>query len=289
MSDRHTLVVVSYYNAVPPDRLDNLLWQLARIPAGCTFDVVVVINRALDQAVSIEDKYPQVRFLYRPNNGYNIGAWQHGWQENPGYDAYVFLQDECLIARQGWLRSLVRRAASGKGKLVGESLVDPAESWEQSQASYEDFYARSGLAPARWSDDGGDLNTPNAVRRFLRSQAIPSEPTMRHLRSLVLCAPGHVLTAMGGFPAGNSYRDAVGAEVGCSQRATACGFSVEQAALLPYTFVIHPQWMAERCDARTGRGVMQALFRRWVPTSARLRLRSARRRWRTRSLGPALP
>jgi hypothetical protein len=96
---------------------------------------------------------------------------------------------------------------------------------------------------------------------------------MRHLRSLMLCAPGRVLAEMGGFPTGNSYREAVAAEVGCSQRALACGFEVRQAALLPFTFVIHPQWMAERCEARSFKGALRQAVRRMLSPPVRLSLR----------------
>jgi hypothetical protein len=280
MPNPRVLVVVSYYNARPDDRLDMLLSQLREVPAGMDFETVVVVNRAVDEDLAIAAKHPGVEVCYRENSGYNIGAWNHGWHRFPGRDLYVFLQDECLIARKHWLRRMAAGAMAGKGRLVGECLVDPAETWAESQSSYESFYASRGFAPSRWDAERGDLHTPSSIQRFLREQGIGPQPTMRHLRSLVLCAPGRLLEDMGGFPCGDGYREAVGAEIGCSQRANAFGYPVRQAALLPFTYVIHPQWMAERCAARTLEGVLRHALRRIVSTPLRMAARRARRQLR---------
>jgi hypothetical protein len=257
-----------------------LLSQLRDVPAGMPFDTVVVVNRAVDVDLAIAPKYPAVEVCYRENTGYNIGAWNHGWRRFPSHDLYVFLQDECLIARRHWLRHLSARALAGPGRLVGECLVDPAETWAESQSCYESFYASRGFEPSRWDVEQGDLHTPSSIRRFLHQQGIGAQATMRHLRSLVLCAPARLLEDMGGFPCGDTYREAVGAEVGCSQRASALGYEVRQAALLPFTYVIHPQWMAERCAARTFKGVLHQAARRFLPTPLRMAARRARRQLR---------
>lgn len=256
------LVVISHYNARSEDPLDMLLWQLAHIPAGMPFNVLVVVNRSDDKDVQIASKFPGVRFDYRRNTGYNIGAWDHGWRTLPDFEFYAFLQDECLIAKVDWLKSLVR---SARRSLVGEAMVDPAETWEQSQASYERFYGNEGYDPARWGETG-DLNTPNAVRAFMVCHGVPPLNTMRHLRALALCAPAELMKATDGFLTGNNYREAVGAEVAISQKAAAAGFLFKQAALLPFTYVIHPQWMADRCKARTLSGIARQI----IPASLRM-------------------
>jgi hypothetical protein len=203
MPKASALVVISYYNARTDDRLDMLLSQLRDVRAGAAFDTMVVVNREIDKDLAIASKYPALRVCYRENEGYNIGAWNHGWRQAPSYDFYVFLQDECLIARAHWLRHLHARARAGKGRLIGECLVDPAETWADSQASYEAFYAAQGLGAERWDVATGELHTPLSIRRFLVERDIEPQPTMRHLRSLMLCAPGRLMNDMGGFPTGN--------------------------------------------------------------------------------------
>ncbi len=280
MPNSRVLVVVSYYNARQDDRLDMLLSQLRDVPAGMDFHTAVVVNRAVDEDLAIAAKYPDIEVCYRENRGYNIGAWNHGWRLFPSWDLYVFLQDECLIAQRHWLRHLCASAQAGGGRLVGECLVDAAQTWAEADSSYQEFYASQGIEPSRWDPASGDLHTASFIQHYLEQQGIPTQPTMRHLRSLVLCVPGHVLSDMGGFPIGQSYREAVGAEVGCSQRAQALGYQIRQAGLLPYTYVIHPQWMAERCQARSFKGILNQVVKRFVPISTRLSLRRARRQAR---------
>src|SRR5215203_3434015 len=87
------LVVISFYDAREENSLDILLGQLQETPAGMPFDTLVVVNSVRSIKCETEDKYKTVRFLYRPNSGFNLGAWDHGWRSAPGYDVYAFLQD----------------------------------------------------------------------------------------------------------------------------------------------------------------------------------------------------
>lgn len=275
-----TLVVVSFYDARGEDSLDILLGQLQETPAGMRFDTLVVVNSVRGARCALEDKYRTVRFAYRQNTGYNIGAWDHGWRSAPDYDAYAFLQDDCLIARVGWLARLVRKATAGKGALVGEDLVSPAQSWDQSHAECIVHYTRRGYAPGTWGA-GGSLSTPETIRSYFRQQGFAPLPTMVHLRALALCAPIRLLRAIDGFPVGSDYREAVGAEVLISQRALRAGFAIRQAGLLPYTCILHPQWMAHRSSSRTLKGLVRECTRQFVPLAIRRQL------YRIRSRGTA--
>ena len=103
------LVVVSYYDARPVQELDELLRSLAAIPSGWPFAVRVVVNQDGGARTDLADRHPGVQVMHRPNQGYNIGAWDHGWRAEPAYEAYLFLQHECVLLREGWLRPFVDR------------------------------------------------------------------------------------------------------------------------------------------------------------------------------------
>jgi hypothetical protein len=93
------------------------------------------------------------------------------------------------------------------------------------------------------------------------------------LRSLILACPRSLLVAIDGFPLGLTYRDAVAAEVGISQKALAAGFRIRQAGLLPFSYVIHPQWMTEYADARSLSGAASRIRSRLLPATMRLALK----------------
>jgi hypothetical protein len=282
------LVIVSFYDAREETCLDILLGQLQEIPAGIPFNAMVVVNSVRGRPCPMESKYPWVRFLYRPNTGYNIGAWDHGWRSASDYDVYAFLQDDCLVARAGWLSRLVQKASAGKGALVGEDLVSPAQNWDQSQADCVRSYIRRGYEPSSWGAEG-HLSTPETIRAYFQQQACEPLPTMVHLRALVLCAPIRLLRAIDGFPSGLSYREAVGSEVLISQRAIRCGFSVCQAGVLPYSNIVHPQWMAARSAARTFKGLVHTCARLVIPLAIRCQLYQGRAVPRRHGLGTEDP
>jgi hypothetical protein len=262
------LVVISFYDARDENSLDILLGQLQEIPAGLPFDTLVVVNSERSTNCAMEEKYKVLRFVYRPNIGYNLGAWDHGWRSALDYEAYAFLQDDCLIAKAGWLSRLVRKATAGKGALVGEDLVSPAQSWDESHAECIVNYTRRGYDPNSWGA-GGNLSTPETIRSYFRQQGFLPLPTMVHLRALALCAPIRLLKEIDGFPSGATYREAVGSEVLISQRALRAGFALRQAGFLPYSNIIHPQWMAARSSTRTLKGMVRQSARALIPLPIR--------------------
>jgi hypothetical protein len=68
------LVVVSFYDARPLAELQPLLDDLATVPAGAAFEVLVVVNQTLAEPVRIDADLPGFRVLHRPNRGFNIGS-----------------------------------------------------------------------------------------------------------------------------------------------------------------------------------------------------------------------
>lgn len=255
------LVVVAHYNARAEDQLDFLLFQLRDIPAGLPFDIRVVVNQAHPGPVELARFRPDVEFCYRENTGMNIGAWDFGWRAGQPYDLYVFLQDECLILRAGWLKQYARRAEGGR--IIGESMhgSTPWDEWERNSRDFWEGLPESEKAKSPY-------HSVTYYRDWMIDRGIEPQPTAIHLQSLVLCASRRSLEQIGGFvvPPPDKH-EAIASEIAFSQRAMARGLKVEQVAMLPFHSIIHPQWMGTRSRARTPRAIIKALVKRYTPRS----------------------
>jgi hypothetical protein len=123
------LVVISYYDQRPIDTLFALLDQIRSVDPGAPFDVCVVVNAEKSTPTRLPDRHNGIEVLHRENRGFNVGAWQHGWQAKPDYAFYLFLQDECVIRRPGWLAAFANAARKPRAGYAGES-ADCYGSWE---------------------------------------------------------------------------------------------------------------------------------------------------------------
>lgn len=244
-----TLVVISHYNAWAPDKLVALLDQVATLPAGAGFEICVVVNQAEPSELVLPERHRSVVVLYRRNTGYNIGAWNHGWRENPGHDCYLFLQEECRIIRPHWLRAHRRLAMRPRVGLVGEAMHWPGLSWKQLDRLYRN-------APATVMGDGSVVPGPAALRASLAAAGIPKGWGGAHLQSLVLCARREVLEAIDGFRIGLTYAEAVTAEVFITKQVEALGLQAREVGPGSFRYILHPQWVGQA-------GVKRALGR-WV-------------------------
>ncbi|MBL8753586.1 MAG: hypothetical protein JNK15_09815 [Planctomycetes bacterium] len=237
-----TLVVVSHYDARPRQDLDTLLDDLARVPAGAPFDVLVVVNQTRPEPTAISAALPGLRVLHRPNSGYNIGAWEHGWRSASGYAHYLFLQDECRLRRPGWLLPFVLRLQRPEVGLVGERM-NPT--WAADWATLERRFA--GHTLDHHHVDGEPAERLPTYRAFWQRNGIDPGPRGDHLQTLVLAVRADVLQRIGGFPLGSDYGEAIAAEIGVSKRVQMLGLSVEEVGPRPFTWITHPQWQ-EKAD-----------------------------------------
>lgn len=242
-----TLVVISYYNAWPVDQLVKLLDQAATVPAGADFALCVVVNQAEPIALVLPERHHHVPILHRANTGYNIGAWDHGWRSNPGYDCYLFLQDECEIVRPGWVAAHRHLAMTPEIGLVGEAMQWAGRSWKRLRWEYRNAMFEHPLAE-------GPVPYPVGIQAGLRSAGVAEGHTGAHLQSLVLCARRTVLEAIDGFPIGATYGEAVVAEVTISKRVEALGLMVREVGPGSFRYVLHPQWIERQ-------GLRQAIGR----------------------------
>ncbi|WP_375427142.1 hypothetical protein [uncultured Sphingomonas sp.] len=249
-----SLVVISHYNAWPTDRLVALLDQIAAISAGASFDVCVVVNQAVPEAVRLPERHAGISVLYRENTGYNIGAWEHGRRRNPDHDCYLFLQEECVILRAGWLQAFRRLALRPNVGLVGESLHWAGLGWDKLAEKYRHH-------PFAALIEGRSVPIPVGIQAGLRRLGIVEGPTGAHLQSLVLCARREVLEAIDGFGLGLTYGDATVMEVATSKKVASLGLKVREVGPGSFRYILHPQW-------RERQGVLRMLGRtaaRWIP------------------------
>jgi hypothetical protein len=236
------LVVVSHYNAWPSDNLVRLLDQMRTIPAGWPFRVRVVVNAARPHRLSLPPWHADVEVCYRPNNGYNIGAWDEGWRLDPAYDAYLFIQEECRILRDDWLGAFVRKANEPRVGLVGESLSPVWDAlWEELERRFQ------GERPPGHLVDGQPAERVPCYLDFLRRHGIDPGPRGDHLQSLVLFARRTVLEQIDGFPIGDNYGEAIASEIGMSKKIQALGLRLCEVGPHPFTYIEHPQWRYLLC------------------------------------------
>lgn len=258
-----TCVVVSHWVGHSLKITRRLMRQMAKLPAGAPYDMVVVCNGGGLEAGDLPQPPEGVglTIVNRENQGYNIGAWDAGWRAAPGYDRYLFVQDECVLRRPGWLAAFAaRHDAIGAPALIGEAMMWGGLSWE---AVTED--TRRKFMPA-----GAGENPIDSHRALLREMGIDEGDEATHLQSLVLYADGGLLRAMDGLPSRSAYREAVGCEIGISRKAASCGATLAQ--LNPearFHVITHPQWVG------WGR-FMTLVRRRWYRLKGWLKARIGR-------------
>ena len=233
-----TLLVISHYDRRPIKDLLRLLRSMAKHRAGADFDVCVVVNRECGRQLDLSQQPFPVTISYRPNVGMNIGAWDHGWRENPGYDHYIFLQDECVILRHDWLHTMLDCLARPGVGMVGESVND---SWYKTWAELT----------AEESEGGPEKNgkCPTYAKRaricleFMRERNISAGATGQHLRSLIWGFSKETLSELGGFPIGKDYDECIAAEIAVSRHVVGRGLSLSQVHRIPFYYVTHSQWI----------------------------------------------
>ena len=231
---RH-VVVVSLYEARSFEPLRELFQSMSRYDAGIPYQLALVVNRTGSETLVVP-QMPGMLLLERENTGMNIGAWHHGFTHLPDFDGYLFLQDECVIRRDGWLAAFDRRATGTVG-LVGESMN---LGWDKPWARLRRTH---GITPMREHQlNGQPANRVDVYLDMMRRSGIEPGDRGRHLRSLVWFARREWLERIGGFPIGADFGQCIGAEIGVSRAVIACGGEVVQVSDEPFRFIGHAEW-----------------------------------------------
>jgi hypothetical protein len=257
-----TLVVVSHYFGREQGSLLSLLDQLVSIPGGALFDVQVMVNVDIDPAgMALSSAQEQLALLikktqiklskqvmdtdsagkssnelrhiglsFRENTGMNLGAWDEAWRKAmPHHKAFLFLQDEVCIRREGWLAACQMRLQSlrgGQGKLpvlIGES-INPR--WH---APWELLHPMLKARAANYHDQ-------------IRAWGLDPTKLATHLRSLIFFTDKISLEMIKGFAIGMNKEQCIAAEIAASCQTRAKGGLVEQLSSEPFSSFMHREW-----------------------------------------------
>lgn len=239
----NTLVIISFYTERDIKPLLNLIKQIDEIQAGVPFDVAIVCNSQQDSSANLSLKLnnKSVKVIVQENKGFNIGAWDFGWRQFPTYDYYLFLQDDCFITRQNWLKVFVERFSSNsKLGLLGESM-NWELSWEElAQSKYNGFHREHIL-------DGEPVKRIALYRKFLALNQIAEGKNAEHLQTTVLFTSRTILEQVDGFIIGQNYGEAIASEIAISKKIQQLGYSIETVKPNScYHYIAHPQWVKRR-------------------------------------------
>ena len=234
-------VVVSSWVGNPPEYLLGLCASLDRKPPGAAFDLFLSAN-GLDYRVpeALAGRFSQV--LVRENAGYNLGAWDHAWRRLPGYERYLFLQDDCTVLRSNGLRDFARRFDEiPRCGLVGEHFR-----WDE---PWDNLVAEQAPEPGLlW--EGAPVSRARFYKAMLRRWGIPEGATARHLTAVVHFASRQALEAVDGYRLGSSYHEAIAAEIGFSRAIEAAGFRLAQVGRRRHSRIGHREWKSGGIVAR---------------------------------------
>lgn len=233
----NTVVIISYYDRRPISNLIGLLESLQSYDAGASFDVCIVVNRTGDKSLLLGKDYEHIKVLYRHNTGMNIGAWDHGWRTCTGYENVLFLQDDCYIARDGWLQAINTRLSSEEVGLVGEAANTGWDiPWEQLKARE----ANVNLAEHHIGNE--PANRVDVYMDYLRRYNVPIGLTGYHMRSLIWAVKLATLRRIDGFPHGLNYGECIASEIAVTKKVQALGLLVENISNSDFSYIRHLEW-----------------------------------------------
>lgn len=228
-------IVVSFYDERPSTDLIRLLTGLKRITDSSSFNykfrvkIAVSINTVSNNKLNLPAEFSDIEVIYRPNGGFNMGAWDHGWRSLPGHRHYLFLQDECTVIRDDALHRYWSLLEFSSGsQIIGESL-QLWRSWRQLNR--------------KWPAAG------EKIARMSNALKIPLGRTPSHLQTLAVAASGRALQEIDGFVLANEKIEAVCAEVLLSRKAVSKGLSLKQSAWRPFEYFGHEQWSEVRSNS----------------------------------------
>lgn len=229
------LIIVSYYQKRNKSTLLRLLSSLEKYKSN-----VVVVENIDDNEFSLALDL-DFEVIKNKNIGMNIGAWNTGFLRHKNYDAYLFLQDECFLKREGFVSAILDRFKKEKDLgMLGETINRKwAHPWPiLSSSTLNTFEAGHAVSanPARRVD---------AYLATMRSWGISPGATGEHLRSLIWAFPGDVMRRMGGFPVGRNRGECIAAEIAVSRNIIAMGLRFAQIEHEPFSYFGHEEWRAD--------------------------------------------
>ena len=236
MTSRHkTLIVISHYDLRPKIILQELVNSLS----GCECDIVVVVNNDDLNSLRYDIFCPGVTCINRPNSGMNIGAWGCAFHEFPGYEYYIFLQDECIVKDYLFIDAYLSRLSDASVGMIGESINSK---WDMDWNSI----SRSMLNYNVGMDNFGNKVTRVEFYLYMiKKWGVEPGLTGRHLRALIWALRGEVLSKIKNFPVGAWKEECIAAEIAVSKSIEQLGLRVEQVDADPFKYIQHSEWRSD--------------------------------------------
>ena len=231
------LVVISHYDRRPVEPLVGLIESMQQHAAGAAHQCVVMTNKTHASTLPACVASRVDAYASRANLGMNIGAWDAAWRRWQGRPAYLFLQDDCVVARPGWLRAVLDRLVDSQVGLVGESMNT---AWAKPWHALREAQGRDALP--EHTLEGQPANRVDVYLAAMRRYGIEPGPTGRHLRSLVWGVRGDVMCGLDGFPQGSDYGTCIAAEIGVSRAVEAQGLKLAELGPTPFHYIRHRDW-----------------------------------------------
>lgn len=207
-------------------------------PAGAAFDIALVINRTGSDELLLPDWAQQADFiLNRSNEGMNIGAWDFAWQMLPDYDAYLFVQDDCVLKASNWLGAFIQAAADTSVGLIGESWN---AGWDRPWTTMRKSVSRHSLRGH--AVDGKPVNRVDLYLDFMKRHQVNPGQRAGHLRALTWFAKRETLQSINGFLRGDNYGECIAAEIAATKQIEALGLKAVQVDRQPFAYFGHLDW-----------------------------------------------
>ena len=243
-------VVVSTWTGHPANLLHSLCESMAQHPAGVQYHLFLSAN-GTEYSVPAEVAPLFTRIFIRENSGYNLGAWDYAWRRLSGYDRFLFLQDECRVVKDNWLRRFNQRfEATPRCGLVGENLK---RSWDKPWSDLCDPQLLS-------SKDEVSVTKAVQARRFriiLDTWGIHEGATARHMTTVVQFTSRSILEEVNGYNLGQTKKEAMAAEIGFSRKVEAKGYALVQIGRHRHSVIAHRQWPPNHLLARLKRSFLK--------------------------------
>jgi GT2 family glycosyltransferase len=248
-------VVISTWTGNPPDYLLRLCDSIVEHPAGADYELALCANG--------KDYVPPTRVaslfkhvLVRENTGFNLGAWDHAWRSLPEYDRFLFLQDDCVVLEDGWLRSFIRCFETTPGcGLVGETLQrNSGRPWER--------LCDPKPIDRKDHDPQERVEFVSFVRQRLADWGIPEGDTALHVTTVVQFTSRKILEEVDGYNLGATKLEAIAAEIGFSRKLVAKGYRLAQVRRRRHCLIAHRQWPKNTFWARLQRSIAKRVSRK---------------------------
>lgn len=225
------LITISHYNIRNKDNLIKLINSLKNELS----DLLIVIND--DDCIKEKNTFfYNTRALIRPNTGMNIGAWNASFLKNRDYDFYLFLQDECQILDNIFIKKYIDELSKKDVGMTGESVnYKWANSWSNIAHSTLNYKV------------GYNVNKTPIFRvqfylNLMKKWNIDPGISGIHLRALVWGFTKEVLNLVSPFPLGIKKEECIAAEIAVSKKVESLGFKVTQISEQPFKYISHFEW-----------------------------------------------